>query len=96
MSIPPGGLERSVTYDLHHLELVLGRVQRTRNEMTAQQQDLLKNVTGKSDRVLGAISRLAGEGVVIADGTPRTISFRDGAALELYMIVNRMKDTRSR
>jgi hypothetical protein len=64
--------------------------------MTAQQQDLLKNVTGKNDRVLGAISRLAGEGVVIADGTPRTISLRDGAALELYMIVNRMKDKRSR
>ena len=30
MLIPSGGLERSVAPDLHHLELVLGRVYRVR------------------------------------------------------------------
>jgi hypothetical protein len=55
--------------------------------MEALQQDVLRNVTGKTDRVLGAISRLAGEGVVMAEGAPRMITLQDGPALDLYLLV---------
>jgi hypothetical protein len=60
----------------------------TCNGMQALQQDVLKNVTGKTGRVLGAISKLTGEGAVIAEGTPRTITLQDGATLELYLLVH--------
>jgi hypothetical protein len=59
----------------------------TCNGMTALQQDVLTKVTGKTDRVIAAISKLACEGVVIADGRPRTIRLQGGAALELYLLV---------
>jgi hypothetical protein len=61
---------------------------------TALQQDVLNNVTGKTERVVGAIRELTAEGVITAQGIPKTIGLLDGAALKLYMVLNHIEDTR--
>jgi hypothetical protein len=58
---------------------------------TAYQQDVLKNVTGKSERVVEAIKELNHDGVLIAEGSPRTLKLLDGEALKLYRLISRIK-----
>jgi hypothetical protein len=58
----------------------------TCNGTTALQQDVLHNVTGKTERVTGAINQLIAHGVLKPDGSPRKLTLISGVALDIYML----------
>jgi hypothetical protein len=52
----------------------------------ALQQEVSKNVTGKTERITEAISQLTQDGVVKVDGAPRSLTLADGEVFRLYML----------
>lgn len=63
---------------------IIGYLQ-TREGNTALQQQVIDSVTGQTKRITDAIKVLVGDGIMKAEGTPRTLTLADGDALQLYM-----------
>ena len=47
---------------------------------------MLDNVKGKTERLTDAIKELIADGIIIADGTPRTVKVASGPVFDLYML----------
>jgi hypothetical protein len=72
-------------YGVNYKDRVIGYLERC-DGRRALQKDVLQSVTGKTERVTEAIRQLTDDGVIRADGSPRTLTLADGDAFRLYLL----------